>query len=119
MAGWLGNQSWKNSDNLLGISVMWLADLQLFTGLMLYVFLSPITKIAFANFGAAMKDNNLRFYAVEHFSMMVLAVVLVHIGRIKSNKAKSDSGKFRSASILFLIALVIIFAAIPWGRLAN
>ena len=46
IAGWLGNQPWKKSDNLLGISILWLIDLQLVTGLTLYFFLSPITQIA-------------------------------------------------------------------------
>lgn len=117
LAGWLGNQPWKRLDNILGIVLVWLMDLQLLTGLILYFFLSPITKMALSNFGAAMKDPDLRFYAVEHFLMMVIAVVLVHIGRAKSKRAKTDSGKFKIASIFFLIVLMVIYAAIPWGRI--
>jgi len=117
LAGWMGNQPWKKLDNVLGIVFTSLMDLQVLTGLILYFFLSPITKMAFSNFGAAMKDTGLRFYAVEHFSMMLIAVVLVHIGRAKSKKAKTDIGKFRIASIFFLIALVLMLAAIPWSRL--
>lgn len=119
LAGWLGNKPWKRADNLLGIAVTMLMDLQLITGLTLYFFLSPITQLALSDFGAAMKDPNLRFYAVEHFLMMIIAVGLVHIGRLKSKSAKTDLGKFKAASIFFLIALMVIFAAIPWGRLAN
>lgn len=117
LAGWLGNKPWKKSDNGLGIVVVWLMDLQLITGLALYFFLSPVTKLALSNFGAAMKNADLRFYAVEHLSMMLIAVVLVHIGREKSKRARTDSGKFKIASIFFLIALMVIYAAIPWGRL--
>ena len=119
MAGWQGNQLWKKSDNIMGIVLVWLMDLQLITGIALYFFLSPITQKALSDFGAAMKDDNLRFYAVEHFSMMILSVILVHIGRAKSKKASSDVGKFRIASIFYLIALIVIFIAIPWGRLGN
>jgi len=117
LAGWLGNHAWKKSDNLLGIIMTGLMDLQLITGLALYFFLSPITKIALTNFGAAMKDASLRFYAVEHLSIMLIAVVLVHIGREKSKKALTDTGKFKMGSIFFLIALMVIYAAIPWGRI--
>lgn len=117
MAGWLRVQPWKKFDNTLGIVLIWLMDLQLLTGLALYFFLSPITKMALSNFGAAMKDPNLRFYAVEHFSMMLIAVILVHIGREKSKRAKTDLAKFRTASIFFLIAMMVIYAAIPWGRI--
>lgn len=116
-AGWLGSQRWQKADNLLGIVFTSLMDLQLLTGLVLYFFLSPITKLVMSDFGSAMKDADLRFYAVEHFAMMLIAVVLVHIGRAKSKKAKTDSAKFKTATIFFLIALVVILAAIPWNRL--
>jgi len=118
LAGWLGNKPWKRADNILGISVTLLMDLQLITGLTLYFFLSPITQIALSDFGAAMKNPDLRFYAVEHLTLMLIAVVLVHFGRAKSKSAKTDEGKFKAGSIFFLIALMVIFAAIPWSRLA-
>lgn len=116
LAGWMGNQPWKKLDNILGIVFTSLMDLQVLTGLILYFFLSPITEYAMSDFGAAMKDTELRFYAVEHFSIMIIALVLVHIGRAKSKKAKTDIGKFRIASIFFLIALALILAGIPWDR---
>jgi len=115
--GWLGRQRWEKADNLLGIVFTSLMDLQLLTGLVLYFFLSPVTKLAMSDFGGAMKNADLRFYAVEHFAMMLIAVVLVHIGRAKSKKAKTDSAKFKTAIIFFLIALIVILAAIPWNRL--
>jgi len=117
LAGWLGNRPWKKWDHVLGITVTLLMDLQLITGLALYFFLSPITKMALSDFGAAMKNPDLRFYAVEHVLMMFAAVVLVHIGREKSKKALTDTGKFKMGSIFFLIALMVIYAAIPWGRI--
>ncbi|MBA4408542.1 MAG: hypothetical protein Q8S54_00470 [Bacteroidota bacterium] len=117
LAGWLGNQRWKKTDNILGIVFTSLIDLQLLTGLALYFFLSPVTKLAFSNFGAAMQDANLRFYAVEHFFMMFVAAVLVHIGRAKSKKAKYDRKKFKTAFIFFFVALIVMVAAIPWSRL--
>ena len=117
LAGWFGNKPWKKTDNILGIVFTSLMDLQLLTGLVLYFFLSPITKLALSDFGGAMKNADLRFYAVEHFAMMLIAVVLVHIGRAKSKKAKTDQGKFKIASIFFLISLVLMVLAIPWDRL--
>jgi len=116
VAGWIGNKPWSKIDNLLGVVFTSLMDIQLLLGLSLYFFLSPLTKIALADFGAAMKDNNLRFYAVEHFSIMLVAVVMVHIGRAKSKKAKTDIGKFRIVSIFFIIALGLILGGIPWSR---
>lgn len=117
LIGWLGNQPWKKTDNLMGIIFTSLMDLQLLVGLVLYFFLSPITKFAFSDFGAAMKDTELRFYAVEHFLMMLIAVILVHIGRAKSKKAATDAGKFKIATLFYGFALVVMLVAIPWSRL--
>lgn len=117
LIGWFGNQHWKKTDNLMGIVFTSLMDIQLLTGLVLYFFLSPITKLALSDFGSAMKNADLRFYAVEHIFMMLIAVVLVHIGRAKSKKAIADHAKFRIATIFYGLALVIMLAAIPWSRL--
>lgn len=115
--GWIGNKGWTKTDNLLGIIFVSLMDLQVLTGLVLYFFLSPVTKMAFSDFGAAMKNDALRFYAVEHIAMMVIALALIHIGRAKSKKAATDLKKFKTAVIFFLISFVVIVAAIPWSRL--
>jgi hypothetical protein len=117
LVGWFGEQAWKKADNILGLVLTSLMDLQLLTGLVLYFFLSPVTKIALSDFGGAMKNPDLRFYAVEHLSMMLIAVILVHIGRAKSKKAVFDRDKFKQGAIFFLIALVVIVAAIPWSRM--
>ncbi len=64
--GWLGSQRWQKTDNLLGIVFTSLMDLQLLTGLVLYFFLSPITKLAMSDFGAAMKNADLRFFTLSN-----------------------------------------------------
>ena len=116
IAGWMGSQQWTKTDNILGIVFTGLMDVQLLTGLVLYFFLSPLTKIAFSDMGAAMKNADLRFYAVEHLTIMLIAVVLVHIGRAKSKKAIPDVSRFKIGAIYFLVALAFIVAGIPWGR---
>jgi len=117
LIGWFANQRWKKTDNLMGLVFTSIMDVQLLVGLVLYFFLSPITKLALSDFGAAMKNDDLRFYAVEHIFMMLIAVALVHVGRAKSKKAISDQSKFKTATIFYSLALVVILAAIPWSRL--
>lgn len=114
--GWFSQQSWKKSDRILGIIFTALIDLQFLTGIVLYFFVSPITKTAFQDFGAAMKNADLRFYAVEHSVMMLIAVSLIHIGWSRSKKATTDKSKFNQALIFFGIAYVIMIALIPWSR---
>ena len=114
--GWFSQKKWQKSDHILGVIFTALIDLQFLTGIVLYFFISPITKTAFQDFGAAMKNADLRFYAVEHALMMLVAVALVHIGWSRSKKAATDKSKFSQALIFFGIAYVIIIALIPWSR---
>ncbi len=114
--GWLGKAKWNKADNIFGIIFTASMDFQFLVGTVLYAFLSPITKAAFSNFGAAMQNTELRFYAVEHILMMVVALILVHIGRAKLKRATSGKKKFMMASVFYTLAIIIILAAIPWDR---
>ena len=116
LTGWLGKRNWRKGDTIAGLLLTILMDLQFLIGIVLYAFVSPITKAAFNDFGAAMKNTDLRFYAVEHILMMVVALILVHIGRAKSKKAATPLAKHRKAAIFYGISLVLILAAIPWDR---
>ncbi len=91
-----------------------LFHLQILIGLIMYLFTSPITQSAFSDFGAAMKESTLRFWAVEHIFVMVIAAVLVQIGRIKIKKASEDRSKFKAMAVFFLIALILVLSRIPW-----
>jgi hypothetical protein len=57
-----------------------------------------------------MKDSALRFWAVEHITGMIVAIALITIGHLKLKK----TGKARPTAILYLIALILILAVIPW-----
>lgn len=115
--GWFGQKNWEKPDNILGAVFTGMLDLQLLTGLLLYGVYSPMMKAAFLDFGAAMKNSDLRFYAVEHLSLMLIAIVLVHIGRIKAKKSAGSKNKFGISLLFFGIAYILILAGIPWQRL--
>lgn len=119
LMGWFGKHQWSKLDDRLGIIVTSSLDAQFLVGLILYVFLSPLTTAAFQNLGAAMQDRVLRFFAVEHISVMVVAVVLAHVGRTLSKKASTDTTKFQRAGIFFALTLIAILAGIPWFRSLN
>jgi hypothetical protein len=84
----------------------------------LYFFLSPITTLALSDFGAAMKNPGLRFWAVEHAFGMFLAVALAHVGRVRTRKAGSLR-RHRVAAIFFGLSLLLILLSIPWPGTAN
>ena len=57
-----------------------------------------------------MKDAAARFWAVEHISSMLIAIVLITIGHISLKKG----GKPNLTATFYLIALLLILSAIPW-----
>jgi len=114
--GWFGRKKWQRSDQIIGMVFTSLIDLQFLTGIILYFVVSPITKTAFQNFGAAMKNADLRFYVLEHAIMMLIAVVLIHIGWSGAKKARNDRSRYGRILIFFGLALIIILASIPWTR---
>ena len=114
--GWFKKHDWNKKDNITGLLLTIFMDIQFLLGIVLYAFMSPGTKAAFNDFGAAMKNPDLRFYAVEHILMMIIALVLVHIGRSKSKKDVAPWKKHRSTAIFYGISLLLILSAIPWDR---
>jgi len=114
--GWLGKKDWAKLDDQLGLLFSTSLDVQMLLGLILYIFLSPITQAAFKNLGAAMSDATLRFFTLEHLLYMLVAVVLGHVGRALSKKATEPVAKHRMAAILFGLATLAILLAIPWSR---
>ncbi len=115
-SGWFRKRNWTKTDNILGLLYVIFVDIQFVVGIVLYAFVSPVTKAAFADFGAAMKNEVMRFYAVEHIIMMIIALVIIHIGRSKSKKKLIVFRKHRSAAIYYTLGLIVILAAIPWDR---
>ena len=117
IGGKTANRPWTPKDDLWGLLLTISADLQLLVGLILYLVLSPITKIGMRNFAAAMQIPPVRFFTVEHAFGMLVAIALVHIARVKIRKTGESARKHRLAMVLYGIALVIFIVLIPWPGL--
>jgi len=66
-------------------------------------------------FGEVMKDSAMRFWAVEHIAGMLIVIILITIARGKAKpiaRGKAKRGGYPAA--LYIIALLIILAVIPW-----
>lgn len=116
LIGWFGKREWTDTDRKLGVFFTSSIDVQLLLGLLLYIFLSPITKEVFRNFGAAMGNPGLRFFGLEHAFYMVLAVVFAHLGSIFSKRASEPAAMHRNAAIGYGLALIVILLGMPWMR---
>lgn len=106
---------YTKADNTAGLIFTSVIDLQLLLGLILYFTGALGYKNIQANgMSFVMKDSYARFFAVEHIAMMLLAVIIIHVGRAKSKRAFNDHTQHKSAFWFYLIGLLIILAAIPW-----
>ncbi|GAB2784816.1 hypothetical protein GCM10027275_31390 [Rhabdobacter roseus] len=82
------------------------AHIQLLLGLILYV-MSP--KVDFS----LISDRLYRFFTLEHSLMMLIAIVLITVGRVRSRKVEG-AAKHRTVLYFYVLALVLILIAIPW-----
>lgn len=64
--------------------------------------------------GQVMKNGVARFWAIEHITLMIIGVILITIGNSVSKKNISPERKHQKSLWLFVLALVIIAAAVPW-----
>ena len=60
-------------------------------------------------FGNVMKDGFARFWVVEHLAAMLIAIVLITMARGRVKKQN-----FGAASWMYVVALILILAAVPW-----
>jgi hypothetical protein len=114
IAGKTAKRPWTPQDELWGLLLTISVDLQFLVGVVLYGFLSPITRLGLRNFAAAMQINVARFFTIEHVIGMIVGIALVHIARVKIRKTTDAPRKHRLAMVLFGIALVVMIVSIPW-----
>ena len=82
---------------------------QLLLGFILY-FISQ--KVEFAS--GVMKESMLRFYTVEHISLMLVAIVLITLGYRKAKKQAPAPEGHKTIFTYYLIGLILILVSIPW-----
>lgn len=104
-----GSRPFTNKDRRLALMALIFTHLQFIIGLILY-FISPMVTFS----SEAMKDSLLRFYLVEHITIMLLAIALITIGYSRAKRAVKEGRKFRHILVFYLIGLILILIGIPW-----
>lgn len=112
LTGRFQKRAFTNGDNRTNLFFMISCDIQLLLGLILYVNNGWFDRLK--DLGNNMKDPVARFFTMEHLSLMLLAWILVHVGRAAVKRASTDQAKHQKSLVLFGIALVLILASIPW-----
>jgi hypothetical protein len=112
--GWLGNKPYTAIDNAARLFAVNIAHIQLVIGLGLY-FISPIVNYFLHNFKEAVHERQIRFFGMEHITMMLIAIVFITIGSAKTKRKTTGKEKFKTMAIWFTISLLLIFTSIPWS----
>ena len=114
LAGWFGGRPWTAGDEGASKWFIIVLNVQVLVGLLLYLGISPLTRAAFSDIGAAMGDRILRFWAVEHLFGMLIGVALIHTGRARASRAPAGPPRHRLTAIFVTLGLLVILASIPW-----
>jgi hypothetical protein len=116
--GWIRRRELREVDAKLWLFTMISAHTTLLVGLILLFFgRFGILSSGLPEGVILMKDKFYRFYWVEHPIAMLVATILITIGRGVVKKQIKDPLKYKRAFWLFFLALLIILATIPWpGR---
>ena len=115
-AGIVGKKEYGPKDFRLALFSLIVTHLQFLIGLILY-FVSPFGLKSIINngMGAVMKDSVMRLYAVEHLTVMILAVAFITIGYSRHKKKLVSDKKFKSLAVFYTLALVFMLSRIPWA----
>jgi len=112
LLGWLGKKPYTEVNRRVNLFALISAHTQLLIGIVLY-FLSPNVQFN----SSTMKNDTTRYFTVEHWAMMIIAIVLITIGHSKSKKITLPEAKHKTIAIFYIIAFLIIIGAIMAGHL--
>ena len=103
----MGKKPYTEGNRKLNLFAMISAHTQLLIGIVLY-FVSPFVQFN----SSTMKTPVTRFFTVEHWLMMVIAIVLITIGHSKSKKATTPEAKHKAIFVFYILGLIIISTGI-------
>ena len=100
---------YEKKDKMLNLFAMVFLHIQLLIGIILYF---NSGKVSFAE--GWMKNASTRFYGMEHVLIMLIAIVVITVGRRKAEKVSLAAHKHAVIVKFYIIGLILIIAGIPW-----
>jgi hypothetical protein len=116
IAGISGKKQYTTGDGSIALFTMISSHIMLLLGLYQWI-AGPMGLKNIQNLGgmgAAMKDGAARFWAVEHFAGMFIAIILITLGARARKLNVSDLAKHKKVLTYFGLALLLILVSIPW-----
>jgi len=109
------NRPFNSGDRSTGTLIVIFADIMLLIGIYQWV-TGPwgLKLIKSLGMSGVMKDSVSRFFAIEHMAGMLVAIILIHIGKSYARKTLPDKIKHRRTVLFYTLALLLILISIPW-----
>lgn len=102
----------KHIKSLLIFTIIY--NIQLILGWSLYLN-SMIVEVFWKDVSLGIKNRQLRFFGLEHMSMMTLAIILINYSTIKAYKGIKHQITFKYLLKTYLWIYLIILSSIPWS----
>lgn len=112
--GGMKKGTYTTVDKNAALVLFWALNIQFLLGLALYFVFSPITQAAFGNISEAMADSSIRFFIVEHFVAMFIAIAVGHVGVARAKRESDPARKHKLLLIWIGLCLLIVMVGIPW-----
>jgi len=108
IVGWTKSKKYSLAFNRLSFVFILFLYIQLLTGLALYFFLEPESSV---NLNEAASNRSLRFWVIEHVSLMLFALLLAQVGRLYIKQLTQDRRKFRAAVFYYGISFLVVLTS--------
>jgi hypothetical protein len=93
-------------------------DVQLLVGLALWAGVSPLGLGSFSTTPGLMKNPVLRYWAVEHGSTMLIAIIAFHALSASAKKLSDEAAKHKRIAIACAVVVILVLVNMPWpGRI--
>jgi len=113
--GLTSKKEFQAKDLRISLFALIASHIQLIIGFIAYYTSTFYESMRTMGMGEVMKNSELRKPLVEHPAMIIIAIVLITIGFSKHKKKTTDIAKFKTITIFYGIALLLILGVIPWN----
>jgi hypothetical protein len=114
LIGMMNKKPFGKWDDKFSLYLLIFTHMQFLVGIIIYVI--HLTRDGLVQFNSStMKNETLRYWAVEHIVGMLAAIALITIARATSKRMAGDTAKHKRLFILNLIALAVIVITISMG----
>ena len=108
LLGYINGSSYSKTQVYIENGYLGLLYFGLLMGIILYFFYRQPDNLSEINLQELQKQQISRFWAIEHFSVMVFALMISQVGKIFTSKSISHREKYKYALFYYGVATMII-----------